>query len=131
MQQKGKYDEIPEYHSVQKIMQRTRSKILPPIPRTIQDVTIQNEWAQTISGKPFLRLLNNVTGTAVFASKRCLKELVSCDTIFIDGTFRSCPKPYTQLVVVCGIRHGRMLPLAYGLSTGKEAGKPFFLYVGK
>jgi hypothetical protein len=49
--------------------------------------------------------------------------LGSCSTIFIDGTFRTAPHPYEQLVTVHGMWMGSVIPLCFCLSTGKTVGQ--------
>ena len=39
--------------------------------------------------------------------------------MFVDGTFRTAPKPYTQFITVHGEVDGFVIPLAFALSSGK------------
>ena len=50
------------------------------------------------------------------------RVLHSCTTIFIDGTFRTAPHPYVQLVTVHGLYMGAVILVCFGLSTGKTVG---------
>ena len=40
--------------------------------------------------------------------------------IFIDGTFKYCPKYFYQLYTVHGLRNGHFIPLVYALLPGKS-----------
>lgn len=40
----------------------------------------------------------------------------------MDGTFRSCPRPYTQFLTIHGLYHGRVLPFVMGLMTERTVG---------
>lgn len=63
--------------------------------------------------------LNNIAGVAVFATPRQLRVLRTCEDVFIDGTFRTAPRPYSQIVTVHGQFNDWIIPLAMCLSTGK------------
>ena len=73
---------------------RTRAKrmsaeFLPPLPATIEDVDINGPWAETWKGHNFLSHIDNAWGIVVFTTNRMTKALQRCDTMFIDGTFRT------------------------------------------
>jgi hypothetical protein len=99
-------DYIPTFHSVQCRLRRRRASAFPPVPRTIQDVAIAGEWTRTWHDKNFLMHIDNGWGVAIFATDKSLRILASCSTIFVDGTFRSAPKPYYQLVTIHGLYRG-------------------------
>lgn len=42
--------------------------------------------------------------------------------MYIDGTFKTCPPPYTQFVTLHGRYMGRPVPLIYCLLGGKTIG---------
>jgi MULE transposase domain len=112
-------DETPLFSSIRSRCKRFRSAELPSIPRSIQDVVIPGEWKRTRKGKTFLRLLDNNIGIAVFSSRKMLSSLQKAKRLFIDGTFRTAPKPYNQFLTVHGEIGGFVVPLAFVLSTGK------------
>ena len=113
----------PSYKSLQSFIKRRRAETLPPIPETIEDVTIDGEWALTATHHRFLRRLDNDWGIAVFISKVSSRVLQQCQTIYIDGTFRTAPRPYMQFVTVHGRIRDRVIALAFCLSTGKTTGQ--------
>ena len=43
-----------------------------------------------------------------------------CSTIYIDGTFRTAPKPYKQIVTINGLYKDNAIPLVFALSTNKS-----------
>ena len=63
---------------------------------------------------------NNRWGLALFLRARDGKRLSECDEIYVDGTFKCCPKPYYQLVTVHGRYHDRVIPVAFCLLKGKD-----------
>ncbi len=97
---------LPHFDNVRTRLKRFRSHLLPPIPGTINDVKIQNEWSKTWSGKKFLSLKNNAWGIALFMTKKMCQKLAECTCLYIDGTFKTAPHPYTQMVTVHGLYNG-------------------------
>ena len=43
---------------------------------------------------------NNGKGFVIFTTKLNLQTLCSDDTLLMDGTFKSCPKPFCQLYMI-------------------------------
>lgn len=115
-------DDFPEYNTIRSSLQRVRSSLVPPIPRHIADVAIDGEWAETWNGNPFLSMIDNNWGLAVFSTDNNFKILNRCAEIYIDGTFKSCPVPYEQLLTIHGRFHGRLLPLVMCLLSTKQVG---------
>lgn len=114
-------DETPLFSNIRSRCKRFRSALLPSIPRSIQDVVIPGKWKRTRKGKTFLRVLDNNIGIAVFSSRKMLSSLQKAKRLFIDGTFRTAPKPYKQFITVHGEIGGFVVPVAFVLSTGKLA----------
>ena len=103
-------------------IQRVRSALLPPIPHAIEDVSINGEWGRTWAHRPFLSLLDNDWGISVFVTEANLKILQRCSTIYIDGTFKTCPKPYQQFVTIHGRYQGQTFLLCMALLATKDVG---------
>ena len=116
---------IPDFHGIHSRLYRRRESLLPPIPHDIEDVSVEGEWEQTWSGHQFKCHQDNDWGILIFATDSNFKILRRCETIYIDGTFKTCPKPYMymQFVSIHGIHHGHVLPLVSCLQTGKQVGQ--------
>jgi hypothetical protein len=67
--------------------------MVPQIPRNLEEVNIENEWAETWSATLFLSTLDNNWGFAIFATSENYKVLQRCSEIYIDGAFKTCPSP--------------------------------------
>ncbi|XP_013400858.1 uncharacterized protein LOC106166753 [Lingula anatina] len=61
-------------------------------------------------------------GSLCVCDGRNLNILRHCQTVYIDGTFRVCPRPYTQLLVIVGNFHGYGLPLVHALIGQRTVG---------
>jgi len=112
-------DYTPSFDNVRSRSKRFRSSFIPSIPATINDVEINGVWKRTWSGKTFLRYKDNALGIALFVSKKMIKAFIECDCLYVDGTFKTAPKPYHQLVTVHGLFQGFVIPLCFCLLTGK------------
>ena len=104
------------------VEQRFRSRFMPHITRDIDEVDIAGDWAKCWRGRQFLKYQDNFWGIAVFTSSRTIRVLQRCQCLYVDGTFRTAPHPYQQLVTVHGLYHGFVIPLAFCLATGKPVG---------
>lgn len=113
---------VPTFSSLETILRRRRSEAFPPTPASIDDVIIQGEWAVTWLDVQHLSLLDNQWGIAVFMTDRYARFLGECDTIFVDGTFRTAPRPYHQLLTIHGLYRGTVIPLCFALLSGKTIG---------
>ena len=114
--------QLPEYRSVRAEMGRYRASMMPPIPESFEEVDPQNEWAETWIGERFLTLNDREWGVLAYATDEDLRNLARCDTLYIDGTFKSAPNPYVQLVSGHGLMLGRAVPFVFALLAYKTTG---------
>lgn len=74
----------------------------PSNPLTLIDITIPNNYSQTIDGRQFL--LNDIQPVEnrilVFATEKKLDLLAKSDHWFADGTFKSCPSLFAQVYTI-------------------------------
>lgn len=112
-------DVQPSWEGIRSRAKRVRKSFVPPIPRNINDVRVEDDWAQTWKRRRFLRHLDNNNGIAVFFTKKMITAMQKADTLFIDGTFRTTPAPYVQFVSVHGLYYGHVIPMAFCLLNGK------------
>ena len=115
----GDSDEVQQFSSFRSRLKRYRAKFVPALPTDIDDVDIHGEWARTRTGQPFLNRLDNHWGLAIFTTSRLLTALTRSECVYIDGTFRTAPHPYTQFVTVHGLYHGFVVPMVFCLLNGK------------
>jgi FLYWCH zinc finger domain/MULE transposase domain len=116
-------ESIPTFVAVESILRRRRSECFPDVPHQLSDVDISGEWAQTWSDKRHLSLLDNNWGLVIFMTKQNAKILLHCETIFVDGTFRTAPHPYVQMVTIHGLFRDVIVPLTFSLVSGKTTGQ--------
>ncbi|KAL8560050.1 hypothetical protein ACOMHN_041519 [Nucella lapillus] len=110
------YDAVLE--SVRSAVELTRSALVPPIPTTVEEVNIDGPWAETWLRDMFL--LRNVPewGIVIYATDQNIRQLERCETLYMDATFRVCPRPYVQFFTLLGDVHGFIIPLVQVLMEG-------------
>ena len=111
---------IPDYVSVRSSLQRTKAQQCPPIPHTINQVNFPGTYGQTHLRERYLLHQNNISGVAIFSTDIELRFMANAQTIYVDGTFRLAPTPYTQVFTVHAEYIGRVIVLAVALLTGKQ-----------
>jgi hypothetical protein len=52
-------------------------------------------------------------------SEKCAIKLQQCSHIYTDGTFKTYPKPYKQIITIHGNYRERVLPLAFCMVSSK------------
>ena len=92
----------------------------PEAAKTIEDIVLDGEWCKTLGNEDFV-LPRASNDTLIFTGKTNLQFLSQCKTIYVDGTFKSCPKPFTQVYSIHGLYGGYVVPLVYALLTDKSA----------
>lgn len=66
---------------------------LPKLPTTLYKLTrLKNMESKTIKGDDFLLVNNNEIDILGFLTVRNLQALYILNMIFVDGTFKNCPK---------------------------------------
>ena len=87
---------VAGFNSFRSILNRARNKGIPAIPRRVDDVDIQGPWAETWQDERFLLNQDNDREILIFATDDDLRKLSQCRNVYMDGTFHSCPRPYTS-----------------------------------
>lgn len=69
--------------------------------------------------KYFCLLIIQKKNIVSFSTQTNLKYLTECDVLYVDGKFKSCPKPLYQLFIIHGAKNANYTPLIFCLLTGK------------
>ena len=117
--------DVVEFYTVRPAMNRIRNRLIPPIPRHIDDVDIDGVWGETWGGDELLLEQDNGLGIVIFASNEDLEVLRRCPDVYMDATFSTTPDPpYKQYFTMHGKYNGRTLCLVSVLMTGQ-----YLLYI--
>jgi len=69
-----------------------------------------------------MEILTN-TSIIIFSTVTNLKTLCDTDNIYVDGTFKSCPKFFHQIFTIHGYVNNKVyIPLLFGILGNKELG---------
>ena len=61
--------DLPEFINVRSSLQRARATQMPPIPQSIEDISILGDWAKTWGGEQFVLNQDNDWGHLHFVTK--------------------------------------------------------------
>jgi len=113
---------IPTFESCRAALYRTRSKVIPRLPATQQDINLEGSWTETPAGERFL-LCDDTNDQnqriLIFATDDNLRRLCDLLTVFGDGTFYSCPGLFYQLYSLHGSINSTSFPLVFALLPNK------------
>lgn len=100
-----------------------RSSRRPPLPHSIAQLhdALDAYPLMTVRNENFLFLNDRVHHIVGFSCSTNLNRLGNVDTIFIDGTFKSCPKLFHQLFSIHAIINNVYVPLVFFLLPDKKS----------
>ena len=100
---------VPTLYTLQPSLYCSRRKRLPPMPATIDDVSLTGDWARSLKGEPFL--LGTADNIHVLAIESNVEILAEADEFFLDGTFKIAWCLFHQVFTVDAFKHGKQLRL--------------------
>ena len=105
-----------------KAIYRERRKRRPTLPKSRNDVhlALSSMSIETSKSEKFLQLNDIDNGVVIFSSYINLKCLCDVDDVFMDGTFKCCPKYFQQFYTLHGYKKGNYVPLVFMLLPGKS-----------
>ena len=120
---------VPEYDSLRTVLQRQRSSALPKLPKCKEDIVLEGEWCMTSDGEHFVLPSDN-NDMIIFTTQANLAFLSQCKTLYVDGTFKTCPTLYAQLYSIQGLYAGYVIPLVYVLLPDKTS-TTYYVMIGR
>ncbi|XP_016663060.1 uncharacterized protein LOC107884772 [Acyrthosiphon pisum] len=100
---------------------RARLSVHPSLPSCIEElhVALGSMKIKTNIGEQFLFVNDIVNSIVGFSTQQNIKVLCDVKKIYVDGTFKSCPKNFTQLFTIHGLKNSVYLPLVFFLLPNK------------
>ena len=112
---------LKPFKSVQTILNYEKHKYIPNQPENRRDISINGDYMLTKKNESFLLIdTNDEERIFVFCINNFFKIMCDTDTIFMDGTFNTVPKIYTQLYTLHGFFKDQMIPFIYILLPDKK-----------
>uniref|UniRef100_A0A0P4VQ93 MULE transposase domain-containing protein n=1 Tax=Scylla olivacea TaxID=85551 RepID=A0A0P4VQ93_SCYOL len=115
--------ESGDLRSIAQSLYRERRKAYPVLPKTREEVhrALNSMNTTTTKGEDFILENNPYSGMVIIS---CITNLAflanNAEEIFVDGTFKSCPKFFYQLYTIHGLCKGHYIPLVYALLPGQS-----------
>ena len=113
---------MPTLAAMKSALYRRRKSLIPKLPQSRSEVCFSGEWANTVKEERFL-LAEDGDGDArlvIFATNENLMKLVEADTLYVDGTFQTCPRVFYQIFTIHATYAGKHIPLVYCLLPNKR-----------
>jgi len=98
-------------------------RIIPINPSSLNGLysAINNTDTSTSKGKEFLLINDQEINIIIFSCETNLIFLSESHTIFVDETFEYCPKYFTQLFTIHGLKNNFYVPLVFCVLKNKNS----------
>lgn len=105
-----------------KAIYRRRRKTYPPLPKSLAKTheVLPKMNIQTNKFEDFLQINDIEKGMIMYTCQKNLECLSDVSELFMDGTYKCCPKFFQQLYTIHGLRNGHYVPLVFVLLSGKS-----------
>ncbi|CAF1136280.1 unnamed protein product [Brachionus calyciflorus] len=106
---------ISPFDKIKSTLYRIRSKTIPKLPKTTEEIIIPDNFAKTLDQKERFLLFDtkDVDRIIAFCSMSGLSRLSQADQWHIDATFKASPKLYYQLLIIHAYIHETTFPCVY------------------
>jgi hypothetical protein len=101
---------------IRKNIHYARSTTIPKLPTNLDELHLAlTNLGEIKTNRDVLFLLinNSKKNIIAFSTQTNLKYLIECAILYIDGTFKSCPKPFYQLFIIHGAKNSNYTPLVF------------------
>jgi hypothetical protein len=114
---------ITDIHRIRHNITCARSATRPPLPKSFSEFhdALDAYPLRTIRQENFLFVNDRTTNIVGFSCAANMDALRNVNTIFIDGTFKSCPKLFHQVFSVHAIINNVYVPLVFFLLPDKKS----------
>ncbi|CAF2058936.1 unnamed protein product [Rotaria magnacalcarata] len=121
---------LPSEREINSAFNKARRGLTPTIPTT-QLFDIPDPYTKTLKNNDFLvvdKMITRRQRMILFLSPEQLKMLFTAETIFMDGTFSSCPKIFDQIYTIHSIKYEQSFPCVFGLLPNRLKSTYQFLF---
>lgn len=107
---------------IKRNVRNERAKLYPKLPTSREEThkALSDMDLRTNQEESFLILNDMENGIIGFSTASNLARLCSAESIYVDGTFKSCPKFFYQIFTLHAFINHRTVPLVFCLLSGKE-----------
>ena len=103
-----------------KAIYRRWRKTYPPLTKSLVETheVLPKMNIQTNKFEDFLQINDIEKGMIMFTCQKKLECLSDVSELFMDGTYKCCPKFFKPLYTIHGLRNGHYVPLVFVLLSG-------------
>lgn len=107
---------------VKRVIRRARRSVHPNLPKSRHEThsALDTMSIVTNTGESFLLINNSQKELICFSCIRNLNVLCETQKLYVDGTFKSCPKYFTQIFTLHGFVNDLYIPLVFFLLPDKS-----------
>jgi hypothetical protein len=111
---------LPQYHQVKTSLYRTKNENYPGLPRSINEFVLEGipyynkndlmpfnksflflgKWRMSLNNQDFIIIDHFNPRFITFGTAQSLQDLCEAEHVFMDGTFKSAPSPFSQLYTI-------------------------------
>jgi len=119
-----------DVNAIRKTVYYVRSKLLPTLPKSTEEAqdALDKIGIKTLTGENFLFHNDTASNIVILTCNTNLNILKNSRSIYVDGTFKCCPKFFYQMFTIHVLNNGYYLPLIYCFLPNKTSvtyGKAF------
>ncbi|CAF2658677.1 unnamed protein product [Rotaria sp. Silwood2] len=121
---------LPSEREMNSGINKARRAITPIIPMT-QLFDIPESYSKTLNKNEFLITDKKITRRQrilLFSTSEQLKMLFAAETIFMDGTFSTCPSMFDQVYTIHAIKYDQSFPCVFGLLPNRQKSTYHFMF---
>lgn len=116
------------YSKIKSALKRERAKRVPPTPDSVEEL-LQNfedgryekEYDAMMQGSVSVKINGEMHHAIILASSKIIEQVTTEATFyFMDGTFKTCPQLFTQVVNVIADFRGALVPIMHILMPCKK-----------
>lgn len=107
---------------IKRNIHNARSSVYPTLPKSMEEShdALGKIEIKTNVGEPFLLVNDKVHNLLGFSTQSNLEALCRVQKVYVDGTFKSCPKHFLQVFTFHGFHNNSYVPLAYFVLPNKS-----------
>ncbi|CAF2972812.1 unnamed protein product [Rotaria sp. Silwood2] len=121
---------LPSEREMNSGINKARRAITPIIPTT-QLFDIPESYSKTLNKNEFLitdKMITRRQRILLFSTSEQLKMLFAAETIFMDGTFSTCPSMFDQVYTIHAIKYDQSFPCIFGLLPNRQKSTYHFMF---
>ncbi|CAF2042089.1 unnamed protein product [Rotaria magnacalcarata] len=121
---------LPSEREMNSGINKARRSITPIIPTT-QLFDIPESYSKTLNKNEFLitdKMVTRRQRILLFSTSEQLKMLFAAETIFMDGTFSTCPSMFDQVYTIHAIKYDQSFPCVFGLLPNRQKNTYHFMF---